>query len=83
LGTAPLSNATVITDQQDRVRIALGHNSEFKYAASWKPDPDGEWVDFDLPGFREESIVPQIMSEDAQSVYFLGTESDSQYPALF
>jgi dipeptidyl aminopeptidase/acylaminoacyl peptidase len=80
---APLSDATVITDQQDRVRFALGLNSEFQYTASWKPDPDGEWADFDLPGFREDSIVPIIMSEDAQSVYFLGTESDSLYSALF
>jgi dipeptidyl aminopeptidase/acylaminoacyl peptidase len=80
---APLSDATVITDQQDRVRFALGLNSQFQYTASWKPDPDGEWTDFDLPGFREDSIVPQIMSEDGQSVYFLATESDSQYSALF
>jgi len=80
---APLSDATVITDQQDRVRFSLGLNSEFKYNASWKSDPDGEWADFDLPGFREGSIVPQIISEDAQSVYFLGTESDSLYSALF
>jgi dienelactone hydrolase len=80
---APLPDATVITDQQDRVRFAVGINSKLQYSASWKPDPDGEWTDFDLPGFQEGSIAPIIMSEDATSVYYLGTESGSPYSALF
>jgi dipeptidyl aminopeptidase/acylaminoacyl peptidase len=83
LGAAPYSVAEVMTDQQDRVRFAIGLNSDLQYAVSWKPDPDGAWVDFDLPGFREESIIPVIMSEDAQSIFFLGTASDSLYTALF
>ena len=83
LGTAPYSSAKVMTDQQDRVRFAIGLNSDLQYAVSWKPDPDGDWVDFDLPGFREESIIPVIMSEDAQSIFFLGTASDRRYSDLF
>jgi dipeptidyl aminopeptidase/acylaminoacyl peptidase len=83
LDVAPFPNATVITDHQDRVRFAIGIDSKLQYTASWKPNPDGAWADFDLPGFREGSIVPIIMSEDAQSVYYLGTEADSQYSSLF
>jgi dipeptidyl aminopeptidase/acylaminoacyl peptidase len=83
LGTAPYSNAEIITDQQDRVRFAIGLNSNLKYAASWKPNPEGDWVDFDLPGFREDSIIPLIMSEDGGTIFFIGTASDSLYSALF
>ncbi len=83
LGGTPYSNAIVMTDQQDRVRFAIGLNSKLEYAVSWKPDPDGDWTDFDLPGFREDSILPVIMSEDAQSIFFFGTASDRQYSDLF
>ncbi len=83
LGIAPYSNAMVMTDQQDRMRFAVGLSSDLQYAVSWKPDPDGDWVDFDLPGFREQSIVPVIMSEDAQSIFFLGTATDKSYSELF
>ena len=83
LGTAPYSSAIVMTDQQGRVRFAVGLNPDLQYAVSWKPDPDGDWVDFDLPGFREDSIIPVIMSEDAQSIFFLGTASDRRYSDLF
>ena len=83
LGTAPYSDAIVMTDQQDLVRFAVGLNSNLQYSVSWKPDPDGDWVDFDLPGFREDSIIPVIMSEDAQSIFFLGTASDRLYSDLF
>lgn len=80
---APLPDATVITDQQDRVRFAIGLNPQLQYTASWKSDPDGAWADFNLPGYRDGSIVPIIMSEDVKLVYYLGTELDSQYSALF
>ncbi len=83
LEVAPYSSAEVMTDQQDRVRFAIGLNSDLQYSVSWKPDPDGDWVDFDLPGFRDDSIIPVIMSEDAQSIFFLGTASDSSYSELF
>ena len=83
LDVAPYSNAVVMTDQQDRVRFAIGLNSNLEYVASWKPEPGGDWVDFNLPGFRENSIVPIIMSKDARSIYFLGTASGSLYSALF
>jgi dipeptidyl aminopeptidase/acylaminoacyl peptidase len=83
LEVAPYSSAEVMTDQQDRVRFAIGLNSNLQYAVSWKPDPDGGWVDFDLPGFREDSIIPLIMSEDGESVFFEGTASDSRYTDLF
>ncbi len=83
LGVAPYSSAEVMTDQQDRVRFAIGLNSNLQYSVSWKPDPDGEWVDFDLPGFRQDSIIPLIMSEDGESIFFEGTASDSRYTELF
>jgi dipeptidyl aminopeptidase/acylaminoacyl peptidase len=83
LGVAPYSSAEVMTDQQDRVRFAIGLNSNLQYSASWKPDPDGDWIDFDLPGFRNDSVIPMIMNEDAQSIFFLGTATDKNYSELF
>ncbi len=83
MGTAPLIGAEVLVDHNDRVRIAIGLNHLLKYAVSWKPDPDGEWQDFDLPGFKEESIEPKIMGVDEQSVFFVGTALADRYSALY
>ena len=83
LEVAPYSSAQVITDQQDRVRFAIGTTPDLEYAVSWRPDPDGDWIDFDLPDFIEDSIIPIIMSEDAQSIFFLGTTHNKQYSELF
>src|SRR5262249_24895922 len=55
LGSAPLRDAYVLADQADQVRFALGLNEQFKLAVSWKPEPDAQWTEFELPGFREES----------------------------
>jgi dipeptidyl aminopeptidase/acylaminoacyl peptidase len=83
LGVAPYSSAVVMTDQQDRVRFAIGLNSNLQYSVSWKPDPNDQWVDFDLPGFLNDSIIPIIMTEDAQSIFFLGIAADMNYSELF
>jgi dipeptidyl aminopeptidase/acylaminoacyl peptidase len=83
MGTAPLIGAEVLVDHNDRVRIAVGLNQLLKYAVSWKPDPDGEWQDFDLPGFKEESIEPKIMGVDAQSMFFVGTALADRHSALY
>jgi dienelactone hydrolase len=83
LGRAPLIAAEILADAQDRVRIAVGLNSGLKYAVSWKPDPEGGWKDFDLPGFNPESIVPKIMGEDSQSLYFLGVAEGERHSALY
>ena len=83
VGRAPLIGATMLVDSEDRVRIALGLNRQFKYAVSWKPDPSGAWQDFDLPGFESESIQPMIMGEDSQSMFFLGTAVGDRYSALY
>jgi dienelactone hydrolase len=83
LGRAPLIGAELLVDRSDRVRIAIGLNQDLKYAVSWKPDPDGDWQDFDLPGFKEESIEPKIMGEDDQSVYFVGMGIADRHTALY
>jgi dipeptidyl aminopeptidase/acylaminoacyl peptidase len=83
LGKAPLFEATLLVDSSDRVRLAIGLDDRLKYAASWKPDPEGAWQDFDLPGFKPESVEPQVMGEDGQSVLFIGTAASERYSALY
>ena len=83
LDIAPLANATVMVDHNDRVRFAIGLNPQFKLAVSWKPDPDGPWTEFALPGFREESVRPRKFSEDNQSVFFTGVKEDESLDALY
>jgi dipeptidyl aminopeptidase/acylaminoacyl peptidase len=83
LGRSPLIAADILADAQDRVRIAVGLNSKLKYAVSWKPEPEGGWQDFDLPGFNAETIVPKILGQDSQSLYFLGVAEGERWSALF
>jgi dipeptidyl aminopeptidase/acylaminoacyl peptidase len=83
LGSAPLRSATVLVDQADQVRFALGLNDSFKLAVSWKPRPDAPWTEFELPGFREESIEPRRFSADNNSVWFTGVREGESLAALF
>lgn len=83
LDHAPLAGATVLVDRDERVRFAMGRNDELDDAVSWKPQPDSDWVAFELPGFREESITPRIFGGDNQSVLFTGVRSGETLSALY
>jgi len=79
----PLAGATVMVDREDRPRFAIGVNSEFKSAVSWKPTPDSKWTAFDLPGFVEDSLIPHLVAEDNQSLLISGTEEGQAHNALY
>lgn len=83
LGVAPLRDASVLVDQNDQVRFAVGLNDSFKFAVSWRPQPDAEWTEFELPGFREESIEPQRFSGDNSTVLFTGVREGESLAALY
>lgn len=83
LGVAPLRNATILVDQADNVRFAVGLNDQFRLAVSWKPEPDADWTGFDLPGFREESIEPRRFTTDNHSVLFTGVREGESSSALY
>jgi dipeptidyl aminopeptidase/acylaminoacyl peptidase len=83
LGVAPLVGASLLVDRDDHVRFASGLDRNFELAVSWKPEPDAEWTDFELPGFRDESIQPQRFSSDNHSVYFTGVREGERYAALY
>src|SRR5688572_29239018 len=83
LGVAPLVGAHLLVDRDDQLRFANGLDHDFKLAVSWKPEPGSEWVDFELPGFRDESIVPKGFSGDNHSVYFTGVREGERFAALY
>lgn len=83
LGAAPLREAAVLVDRADNVRFAIGKNDSFKVAVSWKPQPEAEWTEFELPGFREESIEPRRFSGDNNTVLFTGVREGEALAALY
>ena len=83
LGSAPLRAASVLVDQADRVRFAVGLNDQFRLAVSWKPQPDAAWAEFELSGFREEGIEPQRFSGDNNTVLFTGVREGESLAALY
>lgn len=83
LGAAPLNDADVLADRDEQVRFALGWNAEAKLAVVWKPSPADNWQAFDLPGFREESVIPRQFSADNQSILFTGVREGETYSALY
>jgi dipeptidyl aminopeptidase/acylaminoacyl peptidase len=80
---SPLRGGGVLVDRDDQVRFAIGNNLQWKLAVSWRPEPGAPWTDFELPGFREESVVPREFSADNRSVYLTGVREGESLPALF
>jgi dipeptidyl aminopeptidase/acylaminoacyl peptidase len=83
IAQAPLANTTFIVDRDDQVRFAIGENEKFKLAVSWKADADSPWTAFELPGFGEGTVIPQIFGTDNQSVIFTAIPDGAQYSALY
>jgi dipeptidyl aminopeptidase/acylaminoacyl peptidase len=83
LDMAPLGGAQLLLDHNERVRFALGINERTQLAVSWKPQPEGDWTSFDLPGFRAESVVPRRFSADDRSVYLSGIREGESLAALY
>jgi dipeptidyl aminopeptidase/acylaminoacyl peptidase len=83
LDMAPLAGADLLLDHDDNVRFAVGLDDAQQFAVAWKPQADGDWTSFVLPGFRAESVVPRRFSSDNRSVYLTGVREGEQYEALF
>jgi len=83
IGSVPLRSANVLVDLQDQVRFAVGYNADSKLAALWKPQPDAEWQSFELPGFREETIIPRRLTVDNKGVLVTGVREGESLAALY
>jgi dipeptidyl aminopeptidase/acylaminoacyl peptidase len=83
LDMAPLSNASLLLDNDDNVRFALGLDERQQYAVSWKPQPDSKWTSFDLPGFDAQDVFPLRFSGDDRSVYLTGVHKGEKFDALY
>jgi dipeptidyl aminopeptidase/acylaminoacyl peptidase len=83
LGGVPLSSADVIVDRHEQVRFAVGYDKNTKLAVIWRPGPDAPWTEFELPGFREESVVPRRFTADDRSVLFTAIEEGEAVEALY
>jgi dipeptidyl aminopeptidase/acylaminoacyl peptidase len=79
----PLGTASLLLDSNERVRFGVGLNDKFELAVTWKPKPESPWVAFDLPGFRKESVFPQLFENDDRSVLFTATPEGETASALF
>jgi dipeptidyl aminopeptidase/acylaminoacyl peptidase len=83
LGQVPLANAALLVDVNDDVRFAVGTDERSKLAVSWKPDPNAPWQAFTLPDFREDTVIPELFSEDNQSVYLTAARNNESVTALY
>lgn len=83
LDNAPLIGATMLLDRDDQVRFATGFDRDFTVAVSWKPEPGDDWAEFELPGFRDESIEPKRFSTDNHWVYFTGVREGERFAAFY
>lgn len=83
LGQVPLASAAVLVDANDDARFAVGSDERGKLTVSWKPDAKAPWQEFALPDFRDDALVPQLFSEDNQSVYLTGVRKDESVSSLY
>lgn len=83
LHSVPLASADVLIDQADRVRFGIGLNESGKLGVVWKPEPDADWEAFDLPGLRENSVIPRAFSPDNRSVFLTGVAEGESLNALY
>lgn len=82
-GVVPLKLAKVIVDADEQVRFALGYDSESDFAVIWKPDVDAEWMQFKLPGFVEDTVIPRRFTTDGNGVFFTGVKAGESLDALY
>jgi len=82
LGQVPLANASILVDANDQPRFAVGFDEHSKLAVTWKPDSKAAWQAFALPDFRDESVNPQLISEDNQSLFFTGVHNNESVTSL-
>lgn len=83
LGRAPLNAPTVLVDRNGQVQFALGYDAGTKLALSWRAKPDAPWSDFQLPGFRLDTVRLLRFSTDNGSVYLAGARADDAFAALY
>jgi len=79
----PLAGASILVDANDQPRFAFGKDDESRWAVRWKPDPNGSWQDFVLPGFKDGSVTPKLISEDNQTVFMTAVRNDESTSALY
>ncbi|HET9446874.1 MAG TPA: hypothetical protein VFO35_11470, partial [Steroidobacteraceae bacterium] len=79
----PLSNAQVLLDDDDRLRLALGVDEELTPAVAWKAEPDGEWLTFELADFRYEALQAVRLSTSERSLLFIGIRYEEAFAALY
>lgn len=65
-----LALADVVVDRDEQVRFAMGYDEDASYVAIWKPEPGAEWAKFELPGFRDDSVIVHRFTEDELGVLF-------------
>lgn len=82
-GAVPLASAQVLVDANHEVRFAFGRAENGRFAAIWKPDPKSGWQQFEVPGFREDSIVPQAFTENQRGIQFTGVREGESLDALY
>jgi dipeptidyl aminopeptidase/acylaminoacyl peptidase len=83
LGRAPLNAPTVLVDHSGQAQFALGYDAADKLALSWRAKPEGPWSDFDLPGFRMDTVRLLRFSSDNASIYLAGARANDAFAALY
>lgn len=81
--SVPLALAGVVLDHDDRVRFATGYNEDAELTVMWKPDPEGDWTQFQLPGFVDGTVVPRRWTADGKGVLFTGLAEGESLEALY
>jgi len=79
----PLASADVLVDREDRVRFGIGLIESGELGVVWKPEPGADWERFEVPGFRDYSVVPRAFSSDNRSVFLTGVAEGESLEALY
>ena len=83
LGVSPLHRPSLLVDRQGEIRFAAGYNEQGRYAVSWRPQAGASWQEFELPGFREDSVAPELFAADNRSIYFRAIREGESTRKLF
>lgn len=83
VGVVPLALPEVVVDSQERVRFAVGYDADSELSVIWKPDPEGEWTEFRLPGFGDGTVTPRRFGADGHSVVLTGVAEADALEALY
>ena len=74
IGVSPLNRGSVLLDDDQNLRFAVGRNDDLEVRAAYRKEPNGDWTTFENP--LQGEMLPLAMSGDDRTVFMSSDGTD-------